>query len=110
MARGETKAVTYYVGFVNILLAIIWTAGYTLGFITADSITNPAATPFYVGTLFAVGFGLVYPSVEGNTGRAHVKTGMAMSVVALLCYAGLVAGHMVRGGLVLHDLNTQLFK
>ncbi|MDC1141715.1 hypothetical protein OAU50_01365 [Planctomycetota bacterium] len=109
MAKSDTKAVTYYVGFVNILLAIVWTAGYTLGFIHSDSVTNPSATPFYVGTLFAVGFGLIYPSVEGSTGRSKIRAGIFMSVVALVCYAGLVAGHFVKGGLVLYDLKAQLF-
>lgn len=107
MAKGDSVAITYYVGFVNILLALIWTGVYTLGFTTSGSITNPSATPFYVGTLFAVGFGLLYPSIENSQGKQKVKLGMGLSLFALVCYSAMIAAHFMRGGLILYDLKSQ---
>lgn len=109
MAAKESVAITYYVGVINVILAAIWAALYVFGIIGDSSITSPTATPFYVGTLFAVGFGLVFPSFEKTmAGKVKINTGIFMSVVALATYAGLVAIYFLRGSLTMYDL-TQLF-
>lgn len=109
MAYGKSTAITYYVGIVNLLFAIIWGGAYVFGFITINSITSPSATPFYIGTLFAVGFGLLYSTVESGQNKEKVKPGVMMSVAALFCYAGLVFVYQLRGGLMFYDMNKQLF-
>ncbi|MCB9895099.1 MAG: hypothetical protein H6839_11665 [Planctomycetes bacterium] len=109
MAAKESVSITYYVGVINVILAAVWAAVYVFGVIGDSSITSPTATPFYVGTLFAVGFGLVFPSFEKTmAGKTKINTGIFMSVVALGTYAGLVAIYFLRGSLVMYDL-TQLF-
>ena len=109
MAAKESVSITYYVGVVNIILAAIWAALYVFGILGESSITSPTATPFYVGTLFATGFGLVFPSFEKTmSGKTKINTGLTLSVVALLTYASLVALFFLRGSLTMYDV-TQLF-
>lgn len=105
MAAKESVSITYYVGVVNIILAAVWGALYVFGVISSSSITSPSATPFYVGTLFAVGFGLIFPFFEKTmAGKSKINTGLTMSTVSLLLYAGLVALHFMRGSVVFYDV------
>jgi hypothetical protein len=105
----ETTSITYYVGVVNILLAIIWAALYTLGVLRETSINSPTATPFYVGTLFAVGFGIIFPFFEKTmSGKTRINAGLTYSVFALLLYAAMVAAYLLRSSLMLYDI-TQLW-
>jgi hypothetical protein len=105
VAAKETTSITYYVGLINIGLMIIWVALYGLGILPDSSINAPAATPFYVGTLFAVGFGIVFPFFEQTmSGRTRIKQGIAGSVVALLVYAGMIGLYLTRNSLTLFNI------
>jgi hypothetical protein len=105
----ESTSITYYVGLVNIVLALIWIGLYGLGVLRDSSINSPTATPFYVGTLFAVGFGIVFPFFEKTmTGKVKINTGLFFSVVSLLAYAGMIALYLTRNSLLLYDLMQHL--
>ncbi|MBZ0137760.1 MAG: hypothetical protein K8I27_15450 [Planctomycetes bacterium] len=109
MAAKESVSITYYVGVVNIILAAIWGALYGFGILSKSSINTPTATPFYVGTLFAVGFGLVFPFFEKTmSGKTKVNQGLLMSIIALIAYAGYIAIHFLKGSLVFWDVGFQI--
>jgi hypothetical protein len=105
----ETTSITYYVGVLNILLAVIWLALYSLGVLRESSINAPTATPFYVGTLFAVGFGIIFPFFEKTmSGKSRINTGLTYSFLALMVYAGMVATYLLRSSLMFYDV-TELW-
>ena len=109
MAAKETVSITYYVGMVNIILAAIWGALYGFGILSKSSISTPTATPFYVGTLFAAGFGLAFPFFEKTmSGKTKINQGLLMSVIALAAYAGYIAIYFLKGSLVFWDVGFQL--
>lgn len=105
MAAKTSTSLTYYVGVVNICLAGIWGALYGSGVLGPDSIMSPTATPFYVGTLFAVGFGLIFPSFEKTIpGKERINSGLVMSLISLFVYAGFVAIYFTRSSLTFYDV------
>jgi len=109
VASKETVSITYYVGVVNVIFAAIWGALYGFGILTTSSITSPTATPFYVGTLFAFGFGLVFPFFEKTmSGKLKINHGLAFSVVALAAYAGYVAIYFTRKSLLFYDVGFSI--
>ncbi|MCG3184226.1 MAG: hypothetical protein ICCCNLDF_02339 [Planctomycetes bacterium] len=109
MASKESVSITYYVGVINVILAVIWGVLYGFGILSKNTITSPTATPFYVGTLFAVGFGLVFPSFEKTmSGKLKINQGLIYSVIALVAYAGYVAIYFLRDTMVFYDVGFQL--
>lgn len=107
VAAKETVSITYYVGFVNIALMIVWILLYGLGILRENSINSPTATPFYVGTLFAVGFGIVFPFFEQTmSGKTKIRQGLALSTIALVVYAGMIALYLTRDSLMLFDIRS----
>jgi hypothetical protein len=109
VAAKESVSITYYVGVVNVILAAIWGALYGFAILGPKTITSANATPFYVGTLFAVGFGLVFPFFEKTmAGKTKINQGLTMSVVALIAYGGYVAVYFVRKTLVFWDVGFHL--
>ncbi|MBK8208114.1 MAG: hypothetical protein IPK87_15160 [Planctomycetes bacterium] len=105
MAAKESISITYYVGLINIALMVIWVVLYGTGILGSETIKASAATPFYVGTLFALGFGIVFPFFEKTmSGKQRINQGLGGSVVALLVYAGMVAMYFTRGSLMLYDV------
>lgn len=109
MAAKESVSITYYVGVVNVIFAAIWGALYGFGILSTRTITSASATPFYVGTLFAVGFGLVFPFFEKTmAGKTKINQGLAMSIVALIAYGGYVAIYFVRKTLLFYDVGFQI--
>lgn len=109
MAAKESVSITYYVGMINIILAAIWGALYGFGILSKNTISTPTATPFYVGTLFAVGFGLAFPFFEKTmSGKQKINHGLTMSVIALAAYAGYVAIFFLKGTLVFWDVGFQI--
>jgi hypothetical protein len=62
-----------------------------------------------VGTLFAVGFGLVFPFFEKTmSGKLKINQGLTMSVVALIAYGGYVAIYFIRKTLLFYDVGFQI--
>ncbi len=109
MAAKESTSITYYVGLINIGLVIIWVLLYGLGILPDASINSPTATPFYVGTLFAVGFGIVFPFFEKTmSGKQRINQGLTASVIALGVYAGMIALYLTRKSLTIFDLPSHL--
>lgn len=107
VAAKESTSITYYVGLVNIALMIIWVVLYGLGILRDNSINSPTATPFYVGTLFAVGFGIVFPFFEQTmSGKIKIRHGLGLSVIALAVYAGMIAMYLVNSSLMIYDIRT----
>jgi hypothetical protein len=105
VAAKETTSITYYVGLVNILLVLVWILLYCFGILRDGSINSPTATPFYVGTLFAVGFGIVFPFFEKTmSGKQKINNGLMASLIALGVYAGMIAVYLTRGSLMVYDL------
>ncbi|MCC6464301.1 MAG: hypothetical protein IT463_03050 [Planctomycetes bacterium] len=96
MATGkDSVAITFYVGLVNIFLALLWGALYGFGILESKNITSPKATIFYVGTMFAVGFGIIFPTFEKTmSGKRNVNTGLALSIISLLVYGGYVGAYL----------------
>jgi hypothetical protein len=107
VARGkESTSITYYVGVLNVILAAIWVALYGFGILDEGSFSSPSATPFYVGTLFAVGFGIIFPFFEKTmSGKTRINTGLAFSFVALFTYAAMIAIYLMRGTLLIYELS-----
>jgi hypothetical protein len=109
VAAKESVSITYYVGVINVILSAIWGALYVFGILSTKSITSPSATPFYVGTLFAVGFGLVFPFFEKTmAGKTKINQGLVMSIVALIAYGGYVAIYFVRKDLMFVNIGFQI--
>lgn len=109
MAAKESVSITYYVGIINVILAAIWGALYGFAILGPNTITSPTATPFYVGTLFAVGFGVVFPFFEKTmSGKTKINQGLMFSVVALVAYAGYIAIYLTRGSLVFYDVGFKI--
>ncbi len=103
MASGkETVSFTFYVGIVNIFLAVLWGALYGFGVLDTSSVNTSTSSFFYVGTLFAAGFGVVFPFIEKTMpNKAKVNEGLAMSIVAILAYGAYIAVFQVFGTLLL---------
>lgn len=111
MAAKESISITYYVGVVNIIFAAIWGALYGFAVLGADSITSPKATPFYVGTLFAVGFGVAFPFFEKTmSGKLKINQGLLMSCIALIAYGGYITIFLMRNSLVFYDIGIRPFE
>lgn len=109
MAAKESVSITYYVGIINVILAAVWGALYGFAILGPNTITSPTATPFYVGTLFAVGFGLMFPSFEKTmSGKTKINLGLFMSIVALIAYAGYIAIYFLQGTLVFYDVGFKI--
>ena len=109
MAAKESVSITYYVGIINVILAAIWGALYGFNILGPETITSPTATPFYVGTLFAVGFGLFFPFFEKTmSGKIKINTGLFMSVIALIAYAGYITIYFLHGTLVFYDVGFKI--
>lgn len=94
MASQEKISITYYVGALNILLALIWGALYGFGVLDSNNISSASAMPFYVGTLFVAGFGVIFPSLEKTmSARSKINLGFGLSVVSLVMYAAYVGAY-----------------
>jgi hypothetical protein len=105
VAAKESNSITYYVGLINIGLVIVWVLLYGFGILRDNSINSPTATPFYVGTLFAVGFGIVFPFFEKTmSGKLKINQGLTGSLIALGVYAAMIAVYLTRGSLMILDL------
>ncbi|MBX3460902.1 MAG: hypothetical protein KF696_13215 [Planctomycetes bacterium] len=105
MAAKESISITYYVGLLNIALMIIWVALYGLNIVDSETIKSSTATPFYVGTLFALGFGIIFPFFEKTmSGKQRINQGLIGSFIALVVYAGMVAMYFTNQSLVLYNL------
>ncbi|MBE7492499.1 MAG: hypothetical protein HS108_12160 [Planctomycetes bacterium] len=103
MASGkETPAITFYVGILNIVLALLWGALYGFGILETKDVNSPNSTIFYVGTLFAAGFGVIFPFFEKTMpNKVKINEGLAMSVVAILMYGGYIGAFLYYGTLLL---------
>jgi len=98
----ETPSITFYVGIFNIVLALIWGALYGFGLLETSNVSAPGAIVFYVGTLFAVGFGIVFPFIEKTMpNKMKINEGLAMSAVATLLYGGYIGAFLYYGTLLL---------
>lgn len=108
-ANKETTSITYYVGVVNILLAAIWGALYLFGILSTNAITSPTATPFYVGTLFLAGFGIVFPFFEKTmSGKLKINQGLAFSIIGMAAYGGYIALYTLNNKLMIYDVPAAL--
>jgi hypothetical protein len=107
VAKKESTSITYYVGVLNIILAAIWVALYGFGILRETSINSPTATPFYVGTLFAVGFGIIFPFFEKTmSGKTRINAGLTFSFVSLFTYAAMIAIFLMRNTLLIYDISS----
>lgn len=94
MAKGDgTLSITYYIGVSNILLTALWGVLFASGWLgTETGLLDSSALPFYVGTLFILGIGLLFPSIEkGWQNRTKINTGLVFSIMAVLVYGTYIA-------------------
>lgn len=103
MASGkESPSITFYVGILNIFLALLWGALYGFGVLQSKDVLSANSTLFYVGTLFAAGFGIIFPFFEKTMpNKIKINEGLAMSIVAVLIYGGYIATFIMYGSLLL---------
>lgn len=103
MASGkDITSITFYVGVVNIFLALLWGSLYGFGVLSSNTVNSPNATIFYVGTLFAAGFGIIFPFFEKTIpNKAKINEGLGMSVVAIILYGAYIAVFFTRSSLLL---------
>lgn len=103
MASGkESTAITFYVGIVNVVLSVLWGALYGFGALNSKDVNSPNATIFYVGTLFAAGFGIIFPFFEKTmANKVKINEGLGMSLLALAIYGAYIAVYITQGTLLL---------
>lgn len=88
----ETPSITLFVGILNLFLALLWGGLYGFGLLASSNVLSTTATPFYVGTLFVAGFGIIFPFIEKTMpGKSKINEGLAMSIVAILLYGAYIA-------------------
>lgn len=103
MASGKDSiSITFYVGIVNLFLAVLWGALYGFGVLKTSDVNTSTSSFFYVGTLFAAGFGVVFPFIEKTMpNKVKINEGLAMSIVAILAYGSYIAVFQIFGTLLL---------
>lgn len=103
MASGkESPSITFIVGIVNIVLSLIWGGLYGFGILKTEDVNSATATPFYVGTLFVAGFGIIFPFIEKTMpAKAKINEGLGMSIVAVILYGAYIGAFLVYGTLLL---------
>lgn len=93
MARGDEqgKAITFWIGVANIVLALVWGLLYGSGFLSNQSVLASSSMLFYVVTMFLCGFGIIFPFVEKTfSDKPGIQSGLTLSIVSALLYGGYV--------------------
>lgn len=100
MGARESWSITFFVGAVNLFLALLWGVLYGAGILEKDSIFSPKAMLLYVGTMFGVGFGLLFPMVErGMSDKRGIGLGQGLTGGALGLYVLYITVYVTRGSL-----------
>jgi hypothetical protein len=97
-ATDQGRAITLYLGILNVVIAGVWFVLYGFGVLTAKSILESSSLVAYVATFFVVAAGaVIVPVIESETDKQGIKAGIALSILSVAVYAGMVGMYVATG-------------
>ena len=95
----ESKSISFWVGCVNIALAVLWGALFYTKVLSYENVASPKYAVLFIGTIFALGFGIIFATFEKGSGKPGVHGGVFLTFLALLIQAGFLIYYIIFGSM-----------